>query len=285
MNLILTSRCNKNCGYCFAKDIGLEDMSLEQVEKTLDDHEGMTLRMLGGEPTMHPQFRDMLLMAVRKERHVHVFSNLLFDDSVRESIQEAGDHTVVRVLANATCLNCQPGRLEKWLANWNALVGRVTIMRPGLTLVPGKDYVSYLDMLLGKIKTPDVRVSLAMPTRDEHLGDTRIGDQLLKLKEVCERHGSTMTLDCMVYPCMFREPHPELTRTKCEQIPADIFADFSVSYCFPTRKKLTTSYGPGMLDELRKLYDELMAETMLPVKCMTCGHLRKTCNGPCMGHV
>ena len=74
-NIILTSYCNLHCPYCFAsKMIKTEDIKnipLEQFKKTLnwigeDDDE---IGLIGGEPTLHPQFKEILNIIEEYSQH------------------------------------------------------------------------------------------------------------------------------------------------------------------------------------------------------------------------
>ena len=61
MNIIINNYCNLTCEYCFAKDVMEEQrqqMTLEQFQWALDfldaSNDG-NIRIVGGEPTLHPQ--------------------------------------------------------------------------------------------------------------------------------------------------------------------------------------------------------------------------------------
>jgi len=75
----ITTRCNLGCSTCFADAGSGYDLSLTQVEAILDrllDTEGEPeiVQISGGEPTIHPQFLD-ILAAVRKRGIQHVMLN------------------------------------------------------------------------------------------------------------------------------------------------------------------------------------------------------------------
>ena len=78
-NLIVSNMCNLNCAYCFAKDyIGtaqhgsnLNFIPLDSFENHLDflDRSGIEqVRILGGEPTLHPEFPELLRAALFREK-------------------------------------------------------------------------------------------------------------------------------------------------------------------------------------------------------------------------
>ena len=66
-NLSITNTCNKKCVYCFASDTlgeyGKTHMNITVFEKALEYLERSNLgqiRLLGGEPSLHPDFIDFV---------------------------------------------------------------------------------------------------------------------------------------------------------------------------------------------------------------------------------
>ncbi|MEN6615028.1 MAG: radical SAM protein [Syntrophorhabdus sp.] len=82
-NILLSTRCNRTCPYCFARDeMGNTRsetfMSWENLIYLADLHEtsGQTnISLLGGEPTLHPQFVDFVAYLLRRNFNVTVFTN------------------------------------------------------------------------------------------------------------------------------------------------------------------------------------------------------------------
>ncbi len=119
MNFILTKRCNKGCPYCFASKernntkMGDWDMSMEQFKKYLD----MSLpqdqpKLLRGEPTQHPNFKEMVGELLNRKRDFTLISNFLFDDDILEIIMEAIRNVKVSFLINSTNLDFSEDRLK-----------------------------------------------------------------------------------------------------------------------------------------------------------------------------
>lgn len=68
--LDLTHRCNMNCNFCYNPDLNLPDLDVkffEEVCRRLPKK--VIFRFLGGEPTLHPQFFDLIDIA-RKYKHL-----------------------------------------------------------------------------------------------------------------------------------------------------------------------------------------------------------------------
>jgi len=82
-NLLLTNVCNLSCKYCFAHGVNQDQAqfltmeTLGQVIKFLQHSHCQEIGLIGGEPTLHPQFGEILSRLVEKEhfRKVFVYSN------------------------------------------------------------------------------------------------------------------------------------------------------------------------------------------------------------------
>ncbi len=65
LQIFITNRCNLHCEGCFARKImgNKEDMTLEEycsTVKTFQEKGGQQINLLGGEPLIHPKFREIL---------------------------------------------------------------------------------------------------------------------------------------------------------------------------------------------------------------------------------
>ena len=64
-NIVLTTYCNLHCPYCFAdkmiKQEDIKNIDLVQFKKILNWLDGGgRIGLIGGEPTLHPQFKEIL---------------------------------------------------------------------------------------------------------------------------------------------------------------------------------------------------------------------------------
>lgn len=94
-NLLLTTRCVRSCPYCFAKSemtnsdpndtvsweniIYLADFLIHSNEKHV--------ALLGGEPTLHPLFVDILLYLIERGFHITVFTSGVMSDKRLEELE------------------------------------------------------------------------------------------------------------------------------------------------------------------------------------------------------
>jgi hypothetical protein len=87
IRIYLTESCNANCVHCFNKNIRTEEhMPYEQVKKIfkyLHDNDIKKLKVMGGEPTVHPKFTDIYLLSQSLFNEVALFTNALNDEILR----------------------------------------------------------------------------------------------------------------------------------------------------------------------------------------------------------
>lgn len=94
-NLLLTTRCVRSCPYCFAKKEMAESdpsdtISWENIIYLADfliksnDHH---IALLGGEPTLHPQFVDIILYLLERGFHITVFTSGVMSDERLEELE------------------------------------------------------------------------------------------------------------------------------------------------------------------------------------------------------
>ena len=83
-NLSLTTECNRHCRYCFARPVfrsqvtNAKHMPPEIFERALDFLKRSNIdqvRLLGGEPTLHPQFPQFVEKVKEHGLRLLVFSN------------------------------------------------------------------------------------------------------------------------------------------------------------------------------------------------------------------
>jgi len=93
-NILLTQRCVRSCPYCFANkhmsDSAPDDiLSWEDLIYIADFMEAAKERrfpILGGEPTLHPDFNDMLIYLLERNFDINVFTSGIMTN---EKLEEA----------------------------------------------------------------------------------------------------------------------------------------------------------------------------------------------------
>ena len=80
LSIELTDKCNLECNYCYGefKKRGKCFWNLEDLKSlfdTLSKEGAMILELTGGEPLLHPNFNEILLLALSKFRMINVLTN------------------------------------------------------------------------------------------------------------------------------------------------------------------------------------------------------------------
>lgn len=87
IRILLTEKCNANCKNCFNaeyrrnKDMKLEDF--KQLCDYLNKNNIKKLKVMGGEPTYHPDFLEMMEYAQEKFKGIHIFTNAINNEIIK----------------------------------------------------------------------------------------------------------------------------------------------------------------------------------------------------------
>lgn len=96
LHIDLTIACTERCVHCYIPEYKNRFLPFETVCRILDEYRGMNgLRVTfsGGEPMLHPQFREILKYARKCDLMIYILSNLtVLDEKTTETLDEAGIH-------------------------------------------------------------------------------------------------------------------------------------------------------------------------------------------------
>ena len=309
-------RCNRACSYCFAKEklhsyaqkkVETE-ISLENLNKVADfliKSKCDAIQLAGGEPTIHPKFKEILLTLLGKKISVNLLTNALWNSELNYIFDNVSP-TSLGFLLNIdkpALYNIQErGRLEENLA-FLSKRGNVTLSFNLFEKKPDYDYI--FDMVT-KYGFRNLRLSFSMPAKFEDKTNIYldIHDYKVMAKYVmdfvhkAEQLGATVGMDNAVPICMFNPK--ELSELMIKQVvspnrnfvcyPAiDIGPDLSVWRCFGTSKLFNKK-----LEEFKTLSDiydyyqrvsRLYQFKFFPLEaCITCEYAKKEqCQGGCIG--
>jgi len=320
MNFIITTSCNKGCPYCFAneanKSSDVKEMSLELYKKLLDKIKdtNIPIKLLGGEPSSHPLFKEFVREALNRNRQIVIISNFLFNEDVLNYLLSVVHTGKISFLINSTSLDVG-NRIDVFKKNYNAIFSLLYSidleenMSCGLTLERDRDvlyYLEYIDFLIKHIKKIEkLRISIDFPGNKSDKNDfyflknKKLGETFLILSRKAIDIGANYSVDCIIFPCMFdnKEEYKlikkftERLSTFCNGVPSDIFPDETVSYCYPLKESIVVNsknYDNLQLaaEELKLRYEILEDEytDLLPEDCIKCEFRKKQiCKGPCLG--
>lgn len=90
-NILVTNYCNQNCSFCFANELMTKDMVKEMniidYKKLLDylkKNGSKKVYLMGGEPTLHSNFKDLIDISVKEGFGVELFTNANFSEETEK---------------------------------------------------------------------------------------------------------------------------------------------------------------------------------------------------------
>ena len=253
-NLIITTECNAQCPFCFAREIvhrPVRRMDLTMVERLIRFCAGeRKMQLLGGEPTLHPEIGTFVELLSRQPgiETLWVVTNLMGPTPIIESLVERSRCDFLINVHGSEFVKDPELRL-RFNTNLAVLRKRHYLCTLGVTLFRQRQNFDYLYSLLradAGQSVGTVRVSPSVPTlANEFLSGAAIGDQWLELVRQIHRICPEIRIqnDCpVINGCMFtRAAFRELTggvdrmcMAPCTGLdcPFDILPDGSVRFCF-----------------------------------------------------
>jgi len=327
MNFVITNSCNKGCEYCFAREsrnniienkekIDMDFIQFcEYIAKVPRNKEGYGhIKLLGGEPTQHPELERILEAAKNKKIYITMISNFLFSDDILKILMEyTANGTITGFLINSTDLD-KNNRMEIFSYNYNKLyeflypTEKEKTLSLGITFSENYDwkyYINYIKFLKENlISIERLRLSLPFPgdMKDKNkfifINNKDFGFKILSAVKQSIDLGFINSIDCTAYPCMFNnreewkyvERFVNKIRINCNGgSPMDIFPDGTISYCYPLKESIKLSINKyNNFDEvqkdLMKRYALIMHMVDKPEECKKCEFFtKKACEGPCLG--
>ncbi len=305
-NISITTECNRSCSYCFSfgRRTGLSEtpahMSLDIYRRILSSlgASGVDeIRLLGGEPSLHPEFAEFVDLALDQGFGVVIFSNGFISEDYLCFLQTR-HQSRISLLINTLV----PGRDdEKAILEQNASLMRLGSMAGlGINLFsPGIDPGFLIQRVdeLGVSRT--VRIGLAHPCLEKNNRFLHprhypmVGRRLIDFFEASDAAGIQVDLDCGFVPCMFPEQDrerildgfPDIGR-RCNPI-LDFLPDQTVVSCFPLSKIQKTAVTVQSREQtLRKDFSRVF-ETFhglgIYPGCSLCKYKRSgECTGGCL---
>ena len=305
-NLSITSSCNRSCTYCFAREADEDThgsgphMSPGTFTEALDllERSGMAqARLLGGEPTLHPEFSAFVHMAVTRGLDLLIFSNGLMAEPALSALEEipAGQ---VQVLINMTDAGTSGKALSTQLKGvFNRLGNRIML---GFNIyTPAADFYFLSDVIREFNLSRSIRLGLAHPclnSANQHLHPRHYnctGDKIIKFALCTREAGIKLELDCGFVPCMFSEEGLKVLGDTVREIGRrcnpilDILSDGRVVPCYPLSDLCSIRFSQS--DDAKMLREEF-ERRLTPYRhigiyreCSSCGLFTEgLCNGGCL---
>lgn len=304
-NLILTDKCQRSCPYCFAKDYkgSGQEFTLEGFKKAVDfiSTEFKGVNILGGEPTLHKDFVEMLNYLILNDFLIQVFTNGMTSKKVLERIKKLLGSSVLREdqLSFSVNINEEKYRSEgefELQKNFFNVFGNITYL--SFTIQDANTDLTFLDDIIKFYGLyPTIRLGLALPIFNSNNKYLPIDEYREVAKNIIHlaNHspGTTITFDCGFPLCMFElseikelNQNPENSFDFICSAVIDIYPDLTAINCFPLHKVYKTHIDYfNNISELRQHFRKILMVPygIMKEKCVNCMFFRKICFGGCKG--
>jgi len=299
-NISITPACNRRCRYCFARGVEqASPMSRElflSVLAFLRASQIDQVRLLGGEPTLHPDFNWFVETGLDEGFRILIFSNGLIDEKVLTGLCEISPERI-SLLINIAAPGEKGGGRKTQIRSLSLLGERA---RLGFNIHTADVRLEFLvDLVEEHGLSRTIRLGLAHPVLgagNEHLTAKKygaVGGRVAQFIRDAFKKNITVELDCGFVPCMFP---PEFRESgliaadalgrQCGAIP-DILADGRAIPCYPLAHHTVKSYDHfANAGELRAELDrslQPLREFGIYRECSIC-HWKSAgeCLGGCM---
>jgi MoaA/NifB/PqqE/SkfB family radical SAM enzyme len=311
-NLLITDYCNRNCSYCFARSKVETDSTNDQNKRHHISMENVaitaafmkrsklsTATLLGGEPTLHPQFEEIVDYLFAEGFSVRVFTNGIIDEK-KLAFLTGTDPERMSLIVNVNHPDeSDPEQFQQTLRTLEALPDKTGLgvnfyrkdLNLGFALELTKRFNLYRYIRLG-LAQPIYGVDNTYIPISEY---GTISQSIVDFARECERFDVALEFDCGFTMCMFSEQQLGSLLTSgssfsfsCPTV-VDIGPDLDVWHCFP----LSTIMNVKLRDFDTR--DEIVAHYTRKTafyrsigaldECKTCKQLhRGFCAGGCLSY-
>jgi hypothetical protein len=317
MNVLITTVCNRRCPYCFAASrvrnapVDLEGkpgspfITTENFLRALgfaSRHEPV-VGILGGEPSLHPQFAGLIEQTWAAGFCAKVFTNGIWTEKTLASIESLAGRTPsnLRFIVNTNHPGItSPTERTAQEQLFSRLPEHCSLSFNIHSLAQEFGFLADIIVNYGLVR--DIRLGIAAPLAEQASDFIPVSEYpkaaplIMALAERCDAHDIHIGFDCGFTFCMFTpEQLGQLQasgasfKANCSQA-IDVGIDLSAWACFP----LATLSKSVSIDEFRdsneiaryfaEYFGPLYNTGSLP-ECIGCKYLkRKQCAGGCAAH-
>jgi hypothetical protein len=276
-NIAITAACNLNCRYCFAQPEfsaygeDARHMPMSLFRKALDFVRRSNIaqiRILGGEPTLHPQFMDFMESAQATGLPVRLFSNGAVPDEALEYLSRTVKERVT-LIVNVTRLSDPKNPDSPVLENTLARLGDKVI--PGFNISDERQELRPLFDLISRHGLQNrIRLGMTHPcmgASNEHLPSRSLmktGRMVAEFAKHAAQKRIQINLDCGFVPCLFPGVHlSELglladMGTHCQPI-LDILPDGRAIACYALSHWGRMDLNDATADALREAFSRSLS--------------------------
>lgn len=302
MNAVITRSCNRTCEFCFASNPGgpvMPRAMVRQLGRALRAEGRDVVPLVGGEPTLHPEFGGIVEDLAADGMGVRVFTHGQIGQAALDSLV-ARDPAHCRVVVNASASLGDDGRLAAGVLRSLAALGPRASLALTIDRVD-RPYREVLALYQRYSLRGLLRIGLAQPTLagDNHALDYRapgLGRLVTELCIAAKVRDIEPQFDCGFVLCTFTPAQLAVldrlhvpVRSVCGAI-ADVGPDGQAWPCFPLGSAYATPVDrhdslAGVRAHLDRRLRGFRAAGLYP-ECQSCAHFHAgRCMGGCLARV
>lgn len=321
-NIMLNKVCNLKCEYCFANKFVNQvncydenNITMENYKKALDfiDGSGERLGIIGGEPTLHPNLKEFIDMAIKRDgiKDIIIFSNGINYDKYFNLL----NHPKVATLINVNSpQDIGQQNYEKVAKNIDMLINELYLgdkVSVGVNIYKENQDFSFILDLIKKHKIKRLRTSVVVPNSNDKKNESSIDYFKRMKKTVLDFFVELKKIDCMptfdcnlMTQCVFTKEEREFLsefweyekdlgiRCNVTDNPVcspviDILPDLKVVRCFGCSDEEYSLFSFENVREIRDYFayktDDLSFRVLNDESCTSCKQrITKQCMGGCI---
>ncbi|MFH1369028.1 MAG: radical SAM protein [Elusimicrobiota bacterium] len=309
-NVFITNICNLRCKYCFAKAMlghsDVQEMTLDEIIPIADlikksekpnDKNKYVISILGGEPTLHSNFKGIIDYLIKDGFIIKLFTNGTFPAAIREYLKTLPSDAVNIILNINKRSSYKTAEWEYLTANLKELNGIVTL---GFTIFEKNfNYGTIINYIKKyKLKT-EVRLGISMPIVNADNKYVKYGECKAIAKRIVEFSRDAFAkdiilgFDCGFIICMFSRA--DLGKLQKNNVRINFLCDGAIDIgkngrvwrCFPLHNIHNTSLSKfssvlGIKDHYKSVLPK--KEKGISGACGKCNYYgRNICSGGCYG--
>ncbi len=285
IRVYITEKCNADCPTCFNKDErSSASMSFEMFRQICDlfSENGIGhIKIMGGEPTLHPEFKDFVAYSQTKFAHIHLFTNGVTNKLQQLNLRE-GDSIVYNFrfadsLNEEKLLLRQPGK--------RAIEIQINASANPEKIIKDIQRVSSIDAnRIVNVLTLDCTANIFL-CKDEFVR------KYVSIWKYCLAHNYKLYQDHKIPLCwLYGTDIPLIydTESKCKiECSGLIDASGYLKYCNQYQEPLIQIFDNGkiipydiILNYLKQAHYKIQHDVLSKI-CKSCILYDKNCNGGC----
>lgn len=314
-NILITNFCNQNCPFCFARaemsnKLIKKEVSLENFKKTLlkmkKNPEIQVVKLLGGEPTLHSRFKEVIDLSLKYFPQVQIFTNGVFSDELTQFLIKKSPRIgfTFNVSTPGFLINHQIRTLV--LKKISQLIDH-SLITLSLTFDMNTNLKSFFNYLSSNSlkKIYGFRLGFSNPVAGEknyyQFSDfPKMGKQVVyiitKIRENNKK--AHIELNCGFTRCMFTNEEFKLVKKETKfygfscfgkTASFDLQTELTAFHCFPlsTQDKINTQ-NKSFINVNKRLIKKRLEywkkiRQNICIKCPFYGFGEEQCPGPCLG--